>query len=108
MIAGRPVRAMTCAIVKVLPEPVTPSSTWSRSPPQPFAQLVDRLRLVPRRAEFGMKPVRFADIAFRALGDEQRQHALKIRRCGAMRQRRGRSPRPPRRAECEGQMRGFL
>src|SRR6266699_6124816 len=32
MIAGRPVRAMTCAIVKVLPEPVTPSSTWSRSP----------------------------------------------------------------------------
>ena len=29
--AGRWVRAITCAMVKVLPEPVTPSSTWSRS-----------------------------------------------------------------------------
>jgi hypothetical protein len=30
--AGRPCEAMTLAMVKVLPEPVTPSSTWSRSP----------------------------------------------------------------------------
>ena len=30
-IAGRPRRAITFAIVKVLPEPVTPSSTWVRS-----------------------------------------------------------------------------
>jgi len=31
-IAGRPQRAMTLATVKVLPEPVTPSSTWERRP----------------------------------------------------------------------------
>ena len=30
--AGRWVSSMTLAIVKVLPDPVTPSSTWSRSP----------------------------------------------------------------------------
>jgi hypothetical protein len=30
--AGRCVSWMICAAVKVLPEPVTPSSTWSRSP----------------------------------------------------------------------------
>ncbi len=29
--AGRFVRAITCAIVNVFPEPVTPSRTWSRS-----------------------------------------------------------------------------
>jgi len=31
-IAGRPVRAMTCAIVNVLPDPVTPSSVWNDKP----------------------------------------------------------------------------
>src|SRR3979490_2163699 len=31
MIAGRCVASITCAIVKVLPEPVTPSSTCERS-----------------------------------------------------------------------------
>jgi hypothetical protein len=31
MSAGRCVRSITCAMVKVLPEPVTPSSTWVRS-----------------------------------------------------------------------------
>ena len=31
MSAGRCVASITCAIVKVLPEPVTPSSTWVRS-----------------------------------------------------------------------------
>ena len=31
MRAGRLVRLITCAMVNVLPEPVTPSSTWSRS-----------------------------------------------------------------------------
>ena len=30
--AGRPSRAITLAIVKVLPEPVTPSSVWNASP----------------------------------------------------------------------------
>ena len=45
---------MTCAMVKVLPEPVTPSSTWSRSlPPQALDELGDRLRLVARRLELG-------------------------------------------------------
>jgi hypothetical protein len=29
---GRFNRATTCAIVKVLPDPVTPSSTWPRAP----------------------------------------------------------------------------
>ena len=43
---------MTCAMVKVLPEPVTPSSTWSWSPrSQALDQLDDRLRLVARRLE---------------------------------------------------------
>ena len=32
MMAGRPSRAITLAIVKVLPEPVTPSSVWKASP----------------------------------------------------------------------------
>ncbi len=31
-IAGRPSRAMTLAMVKVLPEPVTPSRVWNTSP----------------------------------------------------------------------------
>jgi hypothetical protein len=31
-IAGRPSRAITLAIVKVLPEPVTPSSVWKLRP----------------------------------------------------------------------------
>ena len=31
-IAGRPSRAITFAMVKVLPEPVTPSSVWNTSP----------------------------------------------------------------------------
>jgi hypothetical protein len=31
--AGRVWLAITLAMVKVLPEPVTPSSTWSFSPP---------------------------------------------------------------------------
>ena len=30
--AGRPILAMTLAIVKVLPEPVTPSSVWNARP----------------------------------------------------------------------------
>jgi hypothetical protein len=30
--AGRPVRAITLAIVNVFPEPVTPSSVWNASP----------------------------------------------------------------------------
>jgi hypothetical protein len=29
---GRCIASITWAMVKVLPEPVTPSSTWSRSP----------------------------------------------------------------------------
>src|SRR5438309_3016065 len=32
MIAGRPTRAITFAIVYVLPEPVTPSNVWYESP----------------------------------------------------------------------------
>ena len=32
MIAGRWVSSITLAMVKVLPVPVAPSSTWSRSP----------------------------------------------------------------------------
>ncbi|MNW03651.1 hypothetical protein D3C71_1996170 [compost metagenome] len=32
MMAGRPMRAITLAMVKVLPEPVTPSSVWKVSP----------------------------------------------------------------------------
>ncbi len=41
-------------MVKVLPEPVTPSSTWSRSPPsQAVDQLGDRLRLVAGRLKLG-------------------------------------------------------
>ena len=35
--AGRWVCSMTLAMVKVLPEPVTPSSTWSRSPSAAWA-----------------------------------------------------------------------
>jgi len=31
-IAGRPSRAITLAMVKVLPEPVTPSKVWNTSP----------------------------------------------------------------------------
>jgi len=31
-IAGRPVRAMTLAIVNVLPDPVTPKSVWNDRP----------------------------------------------------------------------------
>ncbi len=41
---------------------------------EPFAQFVDRLRLVAGRAEFGTKRKRLADIALRAFGDEKREH----------------------------------
>ena len=50
--AGRPVRAMTLAIVYVLPEPVTPSSVWNdEAVVEAFDQLLDRLRLVARGLE---------------------------------------------------------
>jgi hypothetical protein len=43
-------RAITLAMVKVLPEPVTPSSVWKpRRRSAPLHQLVDGLRLVARR-----------------------------------------------------------
>ena len=42
-----PVRAITLAMVKVLPDPVTPSSVWKARPSlDALDQLVDRLRLV--------------------------------------------------------------
>ncbi len=44
-------------MVKVLPEPVTPSSTWSRSPARDAVeQLGDRLRLVARGLEIRGDP----------------------------------------------------
>ena len=50
--AGRPVRAMTLAIVKVLPEPVTPSSVWNdEAVGEALDELVDRLGLVARGLE---------------------------------------------------------
>ena len=62
--AGRWVASMTLAMVKVLPEPVTPSSTWSRSPALDARdQLGDRLRLVARGLEIGLD-----DEALAALG----------------------------------------
>ena len=48
--AGRFTRASTCAIVNVLPDPVTPSRTCALSPREAFDELVDRLRLVARAA----------------------------------------------------------
>ena len=49
---GRPSALITWVMVKVLPDPVTPSSTWSRSPSRnPCDQLRDRLGLVARRLE---------------------------------------------------------
>ena len=49
---GAPMRAMTLAIVKVLPEPVTPSSVWQTSPSlSPANEPFDRLRLVACRGE---------------------------------------------------------
>ena len=43
--------AITFAMVKVLPEPVTPRSTWCFRPDYPFRQLLDRLGLVAFRDE---------------------------------------------------------
>ena len=57
-------------MVKVLPEPVTPSSTWSRSPRlMPADQLVDRLRLVARRLELRMDGEALAALGRCAAGD---------------------------------------
>ena len=45
---------MHCAIVNVLPEPVTPSSTWDAvAAVQPVDELVDRARLVAAQLEIG-------------------------------------------------------
>ena len=61
--AGRPVRAMTLAIVYVLPEPVTPSSVWNDKPVvQALDELVDRLRLVAGGLERLMELVGAAGI----------------------------------------------
>ncbi len=46
----------------------------------PLAQFLDRLRLVARRPEFGLKLKRPADIALRPLGGHQRQHRNQIQR----------------------------
>ena len=47
-------RAMTWAMVKVLPDPVTPSSTWCLYPlVDPGRQLLDGLRLIALGGEFG-------------------------------------------------------
>ena len=49
---GRLTASMTLAIVNVLPEPVTPSSTWSRRPSlESCDELVDGLLLVSLRRE---------------------------------------------------------
>ena len=54
MMAGRCTASITLAMVKVLPEPVTPSSTWSCSRPlMPFDQLGDRGGLVAGRLVVG-------------------------------------------------------
>ena len=51
---GRFTRAMVCAIVNVLPEPVTPSSTWCViAALEPFDQLANRARLVAGEREVG-------------------------------------------------------
>ena len=56
MSAGRCVASITFAMVKVLPEPVTPSSTWVRSLClTPVHQLGDRLRLVATRLELRLE-----------------------------------------------------
>ena len=55
---------MTLAAVNVLPEPVTPSSTWSRSPAFGLRdELGDRRRLVARREIVGDEPERLAALA---------------------------------------------
>ena len=52
--AGRFDCSMTLAIVKVLPDPVTPSSTWCCSPAgKPLHNLVDRPRLIAPRLVTG-------------------------------------------------------
>ena len=45
---------------------------------EPLAQLVDRLRLVAGRLEFGRERERLADIALRAFGDKKREHRNQI------------------------------
>ena len=50
--AGRFTRAMTFAIVNVLPEPVTPSRTWCASAAlEPLDQLGDRAGLIAAQFE---------------------------------------------------------
>ena len=77
MSAGRCVASITLAIVKVLPEPVTPSSTCVRSRAStPCDEVPDRGRLVAGRLEvgdhlerdaaFGLSPAAPADAAPRA------------------------------------------
>ena len=64
---------MTLAMVKVLPEPVTPSSTWCFSPAaKPLHKLVDRARLIALRL---------------VAGDELKVHESIIRRRAKNRRR---------------------
>ena len=73
-----PLIAITLAIVKVLPEPVTPSSVCRASPSPRPDQACDRRSLVPRRAEIGDELERFLVIEKLVLGriDRLAYHAF--------------------------------
>ena len=72
--------AMTCAIVNVLPEPVTPSRTWSLAPlSTPSISSSDRLRLVARgpvvrlelERDAGLRPLAPGELEQRVLGQRR-------------------------------------
>ena len=78
MSAGRCVASITLAMVKVLPEPVTPSSTCVRSLRlTPSTSSRDRLRLVALRLEVG-----FDDEALAAFGFLRPRRAVRRPRHG--------------------------
>ena len=69
---------MACAMVKVLPEPVTPRRTWSRrSGADAFDQFTDRLGLIARGLEVRdqlerdarLRPIGGVMLQFRVLGE---------------------------------------
>ena len=81
-------------MVKVLPDPVTPSRTWSLRPFfNPLDELLDGLGLVARRLEIGMnaerdRPLGRGQIGVDHLVHQLLDHALYIKRPGPKNKRR--------------------